>query len=174
MNRLCQLYTFLSHCTFSYSFHFSPAEKRHRQSSFSFEEAAKKSDRLLDCMKIELNDMDIFTAFRTDEAEIKDLSFGHKRQVQISFFNGHRTGVDSNVGNGGGYEAEPWGCCLPSRYYTGCFNKMYLILMLNFEKPRALKENCNAKTSWFHMKERSKCLRTICISLESVKSFSNY
>ena len=28
-----------------------------------------------------------------------------------------------------------------------------------------LKENCNAKTSWFHMKEHSKCWRTVCISL---------
>ena len=38
-----------------------------------------------------------------------------------------------------------------------------------------LKENCNAKTSFlvfkfsFLVKERSKCWRTICISLESVK-----
>ena len=38
----------------------------------------------------------------------------------------------------------------------------------------SLKENCNAKTSWFHMKERSKCWRKICISLESVKPFSSY
>ena len=37
-----------------------------------------------------------------------------------------------------------------------------------------LKDNCNAKTSWFHMKERSKCWRTICISLKSVTSFSSY
>ena len=40
--------------------------------------------------------------------------------------------------------------------------------------PCLLKENCNAKTSWFHMKERSKCWRTICISLELVKPFSSY
>ena len=46
-------------------------------------------------------------------------------------------------------------------------------LILESEK-YPLKENCNAKTSWFHMKERSKCWRTICISLESVKSFSSY
>ena len=41
-------------------------------------------------------------------------------------------------------------------------------------EPKILKENCNAKASSFHMKERSKCWRTICISLETVKLFSSY
>ena len=45
---------------------------------------------------------------------------------------------------------------------------------LAFPKHDLLKENCNAKTSWFHMKERSKCWRMICISLELVKPFSSY
>ena len=44
----------------------------------------------------------------------------------------------------------------------------------SFNFGAVFKENCNAKTSWLHMKERSKCWRTICISLESVKPFSSY
>ena len=37
-----------------------------------------------------------------------------------------------------------------------------------------LKVNCKGFTSWCHMKELSKCWRTICVSLKSAKKFSSY
>ena len=49
-------------------------------------------------------------------------------------------------------------------------------IYLHFTMGEHLKENCNAKTSLFHMKELSKYWTTICIiiSLESVKPFWSY
>ena len=41
-------------------------------------------------------------------------------------------------------------------------------------RTRDIKVNCKGFTSWCHMKELSKCWRTICVSLKSAKPFSSY
>ena len=77
------------------------------------------------------------------------------------------------------FEASSQACSAP---VTTIWRPGFMLLTANSAVRRALvmiktqilKENCNAKTSSFHMKERSKCWRTICMSLESVKSFSSY
>ena len=49
-----------------------------------------------------------------------------------------------------------------------------IMSMLTCFMSKVLKRNCSTKTSWFHMKECSKCWTTICISLKSVKPFLSY